>query len=276
MKRLLAVITVFAFALGVLAISGSAFATNSMMGDFTSAYPATAGTPLASCSTCHTSVPALNPYGSALRSNGLNFGAIEGLDSDGDGVSNLQEIRNLTNPGVAQAAPTTVPSSTTTTTPTTISTTTTTISSTQAPTTTTSTTLVTEPNPATTSTTVVPTDAAEGALPFNIGGVGTVWLAVEDGQLVIVEVDTTWSYDMETEDDEVEIEFWSGDTVVEFEAELEDGAIRTEIETEDDDDRDDDDDGRDDLDDDDDDDDDDRDDHDDDRDDDDDDDGDDD
>ncbi|MBT8165150.1 MAG: hypothetical protein HKO63_05435 [Acidimicrobiia bacterium] len=254
MKRLLAAITVFAFGLGILAISGSAFATNSMMGDFTSAYPATAGTPLASCSTCHTSVPALNPYGAALRSNSFNFGAIEGLDSDGDGVSNMQEIQNLTNPGVAQAAPTT--------TTTVAARTSTTVTTAPTPSSTTSTTMVSEPGPATPTTTTVTTEVpstADGisrgsstdAMPFSIGGVGTVWLAIEDGRLVILEVDTTWAYTLETEDDEIEIEFRSGSTEVEFEAELEDGAIETGIEMEvDDDDEDhDDDDDRDDRDD---------------------------
>ena len=244
MKRLLAVMTVVAFALGVLAISGSAFATSSMMGDFTSAYPATAGTPLASCSTCHTSVPALNPYGSDVRTQGLM--AIEALDSDGDGVNNLQEIRNLTNPGVAQAAPTatTTPSTTTTTAAT-------------------STTASTVPASPTTSTTIAPTRGATTttttpatgrgpadepspsgeAVPFNIGGVGTVWLVVEDGRLLIVEVATDWTYTQEIEEDEVEIEFRAGDKEVEFEAELEHGVISTEVEREidHDDDRDDDD-----------------------------------
>ncbi len=247
MKRLLAAMTVFGVALGLLAIGNTAFADNAIMGDFTAAY----GAPPASCSTCHTSVPALNPYGSALRANGFNFSAIEGLDSDGDGVSNLQEIRNLTNPGVAQAAPTTTAPSTTTTAPTTTTTiagTTTTTSaiasSVPGPTSTTSTTLASGPSPARTTTTTVttdqppvidntpPADGASGALPFNIGGVGTVWLAVESGRLVIVEVDTTWTYRQENEGDEIEVEFRSGDTEVEFEAELEDGTIRTKVEFE--------------------------------------------
>ena len=239
MKRFAAALTVIGVAFGMLAIGNIAFADNAIMGDFTTAYPATAGTPLASCSTCHTSVPSLNPYGSALRANGFNFGAIEGLDSDGDGVSNLQEIFNLTNPGVAQAAPptTTAPSTTTT-----IATTTTSMpASVPAPTTVAS-------APGSTTTTTTPTidqpaleSGPASALPFNIGGVGTVWLAVEDGRLVIVEVDTSWEYSQEIEDDEVEIEFRSGDTEVEFEAELEDGVISTEIETEVEDDHDDDD-----------------------------------
>ncbi|HMN63049.1 MAG TPA: hypothetical protein PJ988_21965, partial [Anaerolinea sp.] len=66
-------------------------------------YPAMVGTRIDSCSLCHTSsIPSLNPYGSAYKSNGRSLSAlvaIEGLDSDGDGSSNLQEITALTFPG---------------------------------------------------------------------------------------------------------------------------------------------------------------------------------
>jgi cytochrome c553 len=63
MKRFLAVTTLLVAVVGVLGLSDSASATNGVMSDFTNAYPATAGTALANCSTCHTSVPALNAYG---------------------------------------------------------------------------------------------------------------------------------------------------------------------------------------------------------------------
>ncbi|MGZ8755072.1 MAG: hypothetical protein ACXW15_07785, partial [Acidimicrobiia bacterium] len=114
MKRILAAFGFLVVALGVFAITDSASAKDSILNSFTTTYPATAGSTLDSCSTCHTSVPALNAYGAALRADGLNFSAIEGLDSDGDGVTNLTEIRNLTGPGNVAAFPTTTTTTTTT------------------------------------------------------------------------------------------------------------------------------------------------------------------
>jgi len=67
------------------------------------------GTRLDSCSLCHTSAPNLNPYGLAYKEafgiklppprSIANLGAIESLDSDGDGFSNIVEIMALTFPG---------------------------------------------------------------------------------------------------------------------------------------------------------------------------------
>ena len=45
-----------------------------------------------SCVLCHTAGDGLNGYGSDLAQANLNFAAIEGNDSDGDGRTNLQEI----------------------------------------------------------------------------------------------------------------------------------------------------------------------------------------
>ncbi len=65
-----------------------------------------------SCSTCHTSsIPALNVYGAAYKSNGRSAAAlatIEPTDSDGDGYTNLQEINAGTNPGDASSHPSAV------------------------------------------------------------------------------------------------------------------------------------------------------------------------
>lgn len=58
----------------------------------------TGGTKLDSCSICH-SGEARNPYGRAYAGSGKNFTAIENLDSDGDGFTNLVEINALTFPG---------------------------------------------------------------------------------------------------------------------------------------------------------------------------------
>jgi len=81
-------------------------------GDLSSAvskYPNLSGSSLQSCDLCHTaSIPSLNPYGSAYKSKGRSlsaFGAIENLDSDGDGATNIQEINALTFPGNSASKP---------------------------------------------------------------------------------------------------------------------------------------------------------------------------
>jgi len=58
----------------------------------------TAGTRLDSCATCHNG-EARNPYSRAYSGSGRNFAAIENLDSDGDGFTNLVEIKALNFPG---------------------------------------------------------------------------------------------------------------------------------------------------------------------------------
>ena len=84
-------------------------AATSDFSSLTSKYPILVGTSLQTCSFCHTaSIPMLNPYGAAYKANGRNvsaFGLIEGLDSDGDGVSNIQEINSLTFPGDPASVP---------------------------------------------------------------------------------------------------------------------------------------------------------------------------
>ena len=63
----------------------------------------TSGSHLDTCSTCHaSSSPAadnLNPYGKDFGAAGHDFGAIEPKDSDGDGFSNIDEIKAGTFPG---------------------------------------------------------------------------------------------------------------------------------------------------------------------------------
>jgi hypothetical protein len=83
-------------------------------------YPNIVGTRLDTCSLCHTAPPTLNAYGAAYLAAGRNpaaFGAIENLDSDGDGWTNIQEIMALTFPGDPNdhpAANTATPTSTAT------------------------------------------------------------------------------------------------------------------------------------------------------------------
>jgi hypothetical protein len=55
---------------------------------------------ISSCKLCHTTAPALNPYGSDFASHGHSFTAINNLDSDKDGSTNLAEIKAGTWPGI--------------------------------------------------------------------------------------------------------------------------------------------------------------------------------
>ena len=81
----------------------TATANSNDNGNFRTKYPGASGTRIDSCSLCHTgNIPSLNPFGQAYKNNGRNvnaFAAIEALDSDGDGSTNLQEISALTFPG---------------------------------------------------------------------------------------------------------------------------------------------------------------------------------
>ncbi len=90
-------------------------------------YPNLVGSRIDTCSLCHTAnIPNLNAYGAAYLSKGRNnsaFAAIESLDSDNDGFTNLAEINALTFPGntndkPAAAAPTATPTRAPTTAPT--------------------------------------------------------------------------------------------------------------------------------------------------------------
>ncbi len=77
-----------------------------------SQYPAIVGTTLDNCSLCHTSAPSLNPYGMDFAKYAHDFSAIENLDSDKDGYTNVVEIRALTFPGDSASFP--APSATST------------------------------------------------------------------------------------------------------------------------------------------------------------------
>lgn len=78
-------------------------------------YPVMDDTRIDACAFCHTSAPSLNAFGLAYRSNGRNTAAltaIQNLDSDGDGFTNLQEINALTFPGNASDKPAAGPTAT--------------------------------------------------------------------------------------------------------------------------------------------------------------------
>jgi len=81
-------------------------AFSSILNDFNSNY-GTANTRIDSCNTCHTSGFGFNAYGNAYR-NASSFSAIESLDSDGDGFSNISEINALTFPGDSSDFPSAV------------------------------------------------------------------------------------------------------------------------------------------------------------------------
>ena len=75
-----------------------------------STYPNIVGTRIDTCVLCHTnSIPNLNPFGAAYKAGGRGLAsslhAIENVDSDADGWTNIQEINALTFPGNAADHP---------------------------------------------------------------------------------------------------------------------------------------------------------------------------
>jgi hypothetical protein len=119
-------------------------------------YPQINNSRLDSCSLCHTnSIPGLNSYGAAYKAAGRNaaaLAAIEALDSDGDGFTNLQEINALTFPGNANDHPAAAATATNTALPTNTAT------KAPAPTSTPTTLPTNPPAPSSTPTTVPPTN----------------------------------------------------------------------------------------------------------------------
>ena len=96
--------------LTALGVGTSLLATMDIQKAFKAQYP-DAKAVTGKCSTCHTmALPkkdgdhANNPYGADLaktkgKDGKYDFAAIEKKDSDGDGVSNIDEITKGTNPG---------------------------------------------------------------------------------------------------------------------------------------------------------------------------------
>jgi uncharacterized protein YjdB len=86
-------------------------ATTRYMSSFNSAYPNSRLTN--NCMVCHANNPPdednLNRYGKDFDNNHKSFGAIESLDSDGDGYSNAAEINTGTLPGDSTSSPSSPP-----------------------------------------------------------------------------------------------------------------------------------------------------------------------
>jgi hypothetical protein len=87
-------------------------------------YPGIVNSRIDNCDLCHvTGSFGRNPYGADFAANGHSFTAIEGLDSDNDGYTNIEEINALTFPGdpadppSATATPTATSTATATTSP---------------------------------------------------------------------------------------------------------------------------------------------------------------
>jgi hypothetical protein len=125
--RVLGAVAVLSAALstaGFTLLVSPAQSTPEYMSQFNARYD-TRGAKLDSCLTCHTSQSGgaanMNPYGVDFGKS-HDFASIEGLDSDGDGFSNIDEIKADTFPGDkddnpnAKPAPSTTTSSSTTTT----------------------------------------------------------------------------------------------------------------------------------------------------------------
>ena len=93
----------------VLGFGVIASANNGALLDFNAQYPSFGG----SCNVCHTGGSTTNPYGTDLADAGATannissatFEAVEGLDSDRDGFTNIQEINAKKFPGDAASSP---------------------------------------------------------------------------------------------------------------------------------------------------------------------------
>jgi hypothetical protein len=97
----------------VLAITAgslsSAYAKDGYTDDFNARYGTSGGhnynSVLGSCLTCHPSGSNKNSYANDWRNNGHNYAAVEGMDSDNDGFSNIAEINALYFPGNSASKP---------------------------------------------------------------------------------------------------------------------------------------------------------------------------
>ncbi|MCU7924493.1 MAG: hypothetical protein KZQ88_17525, partial [Candidatus Thiodiazotropha sp. (ex Dulcina madagascariensis)] len=89
--------------LAALVSTPPAQAFSSLLSSWTATYPGSSSGANAGCRLCHASnnFGQFNSYGWDLKQNGLDYAAIEGLNSDNDPTSssNLEEINASTQPG---------------------------------------------------------------------------------------------------------------------------------------------------------------------------------
>ena len=103
--------TAFIVVTGAAFICNTADAKSNYTIDFNNYYGTfgtDGGTTMGSCITCHVDLygdGGLNPYGNHWKAYGRNFAAVESLDSDSDGFSNIDEIIADTWPGDAGSTP---------------------------------------------------------------------------------------------------------------------------------------------------------------------------
>jgi hypothetical protein len=93
----------FAFALVSIVFATNAGATMNVLKAFKAKYPA--AVEVSKCAVCHEPDKKLNVYGLDLEKNNSDFAAVEALDSDGDGVTNLDEITKNSFPGNKESVP---------------------------------------------------------------------------------------------------------------------------------------------------------------------------
>lgn len=113
----IAVLSALLSAVGFAVLGSPAQSKPEYLSQFNSRYD-TRGSKLDSCRTCHQgdtgNAENVGPYGKDFGANNHDFAAIEGKDSDGDGFSNLDEIKAGTFPGDPGDNPNTKPAPTTT------------------------------------------------------------------------------------------------------------------------------------------------------------------
>ncbi|MEE9910796.1 MAG: hypothetical protein K4571_03645 [Deltaproteobacteria bacterium] len=91
----------------IIMMVGSAVALNSYLVAFRAQYAGTTGSALDTCNLCHPggNTGSLNSYATAYANAGYIYTAIENVDSDGDGFTNIVEINARTFPGDATSFP---------------------------------------------------------------------------------------------------------------------------------------------------------------------------
>jgi DNA-binding NarL/FixJ family response regulator len=81
--------------ISLLSHTGTASANSNDWANAQAVFPVMVGSRIDNCALCHTNASALNPFGAAYKAAGRSQDAliaIQNLDSDGDGFTNLQEI----------------------------------------------------------------------------------------------------------------------------------------------------------------------------------------